>query len=86
MQFYFIFFFAKGTQQLATPKVSSLLRFAEEQKTAIMDQWLYQDAQGISWGPISSSDMMAWYGAGHFTMDVKVQRYCDLIMLTIGKW
>ena len=86
MQLHFIFFFAKGTQQLATPNVSSLLGFVEGQQTSIMDQWLYQDAQGITRGPFSSSDMMAWYGAGYFTMDVKVQRYCDLIMLPLGKW
>ena len=85
MQFYFIFFFAKGTQQLATPKLSSLLVFAMGQQIAIMDQWLYKDTQGITQSPFSSSDMMVLYGPGNFTMDVKMQRYCDLIMFPLGK-
>ena len=69
----FYILLCKGTQQLATQNASSLLGFAEGQQTSIMDQWLYQDAQGITRGPFSSIDMMAWYGAGYFTMDVKVQ-------------
>ena len=76
---------AAGAQQSAALKAPPNLGLGVGQRPPDMDTWLYQDPQGDTQGPFSSADMMKWYEAGFFTMDLMVQRSCDLILLPLGR-
>ncbi|CAN7986300.1 unnamed protein product [Ixodes hexagonus] len=47
-------------------------------------RWLYKDPQGDIQGPFSSSEMMEWFQAGYFTMDLMVKRVCDMGFSKLG--
>lgn len=74
-----------GSQQATTPKATPIMDTGVGQAPLDMNKWLYQDPQGETQGPFTSSDMNKWYQAGYFTMDLMVQRACDLILLPLGK-
>ncbi|XP_019850193.1 PREDICTED: PERQ amino acid-rich with GYF domain-containing protein 2 [Amphimedon queenslandica] len=52
---------------------------------ADINQWYYQDPQGDTQGPFSSSEMCNWYQAGYFTLSLHVKRGCDMMMLPLGQ-
>ena len=39
--------------------------------------WSYLDPQGQVQGPFQSEEMLEWYNAGYFPMDLMVRRVCD---------
>uniref|UniRef100_A0A131Y0N3 Putative nuclear-export-signal nes-containing protein/polyadenylated-rna export factor n=1 Tax=Ixodes ricinus TaxID=34613 RepID=A0A131Y0N3_IXORI len=47
-------------------------------------RWLYKDPQGDIQGPFSSPEMMEWFQAGYFTMDLMVKRVCDMGFSKLG--
>lgn len=47
-------------------------------------RWLYKDPQGDIQGPFSSAEMMEWFQAGYFTMDLMVKRVCDAAFSKLG--
>lgn len=47
-------------------------------------RWLYKDPQGEIQGPFSSAEMLEWFQAGYFTMDLMVKRVCDAAFTKLG--
>lgn len=47
-------------------------------------RWLYKDPQGDVQGPFSSTEMMEWFQAGYFTMELMVKRVCDAAFSKLG--
>lgn len=41
------------------------------------NKWYYQDPQGEIQGPFTSPEMLEWFSAGYFTMNLMVRRSCD---------
>ncbi|XP_065061462.1 GRB10-interacting GYF protein 2-like isoform X2 [Rhopilema esculentum] len=49
-----------------------------------MQAWIYRDPQGEIQGPFSCEEMLEWFKAGYFTMELLVRRVCDEIFLPLG--
>ncbi|XP_030747208.1 GIGYF family protein CG11148 isoform X2 [Sitophilus oryzae] len=49
------------------------------------DKWFYQDPQGQMQGPFTNMEMLEWFKAGYFGLDLKVRRQCDERFLLLGE-
>ena len=45
--------------------------------STVPTKWFYRDPQGEIQGPFASQEMLEWYSAGYFTMDLLVRRSFD---------
>lgn len=48
-----------------------------DMRVSEIDQWLYIDPQGVLQGPFSKKDIMDWYAAGFFPLDLQVKNAND---------
>ncbi|RWS25984.1 PERQ amino acid-rich with GYF domain-containing protein 2-like protein, partial [Leptotrombidium deliense] len=48
-------------------------------------KWYYRDPQGELQGPFIPQEMLEWFTAGYFTMDLLVRRGCDEVFSQLGE-
>ncbi|RWS07876.1 PERQ amino acid-rich with GYF domain-containing protein 2-like isoform X5, partial [Dinothrombium tinctorium] len=48
-------------------------------------KWFYRDPQGELQGPFTAPEMLEWFTAGYFSMDLLVRRGCDEVFSQLGE-